>query len=152
MANGMGVLFGMFFVSAVILICFLVMKIRKAKPAPGAVLPTPLVVERARSAQPVRLTPPSQSKPILPVPSLIPAEANREMAVKNAVEKANTSVKSSAATVTAVAASSAAPPVRIDLQGAFAASEDRREQILATISENIRKSLTTRQAVQSSPI
>ena len=152
MANGMGILFGMFLVSAIIFIYFLVTKIRKAKPAPGAVLQTPLMVEKSGSAQPARLTPPPHSKPIQPVPSLIPAEANRGMAAKNAVEKAPASVKSSDATVTAVAASSAPLPVRIDLQGAFAPSEDRREQILATISENIRKSLTTRQAVQSSPV
>jgi hypothetical protein len=62
------------------------------------------------------------------------------------------SAKISDAAVTAGAASSAPLPVRIDLQGALAAPEDRREQILATISENIRKSLTARQAVQSSPI
>jgi hypothetical protein len=151
MANGMGILFGMFLVSAIIFIYFLVTKIRKAKPAPGAVLQTPLMVEKSGSAQPARLTPPPHSKPIQPVPSLIPPEANRGMAVKNSVGKATASVKSSDATATAVAAPSTLP-VRIDLHGAFAASEDRRDQILATISENIRKSLTTRQAVQSSPI
>jgi hypothetical protein len=151
MANGMGVQFGVFLVTAVIIVCFLVMKMRKGQPASAAVLQVP-PVEKTRSVQPARLTPPPQSKPMQPAPTPIPAEANREVAAKSPVETASESAQISDAAVTAVAASAATQPVRIDLQGVFAGSEDRREQILATISENIRKSLPARQPVQSSPI
>jgi len=43
-------------------------------------------------------------------------------------------------------------PAVIAVSSALTTAEDRRERILAGISENIRKSLSTRQAAQSSPV
>jgi hypothetical protein len=68
------------------------------------------------------------------------------------VEAVTASVRIDAPVVTAVATPVASVPVRIDIETALAPPEDRREQILATISENIRKSLPMRQPAQSSPI
>src|SRR5215475_10359108 len=158
MANGMGVQFIVFLVLVAIIVCLLVimMRTRKAKPAANAVAPLPPAVEKPQSVQPVgsveqpaQLTQPESVKT---VPPPIPAAAGRQMPAKASLETASTSVSRNDVSVTAVAAPSAVVPVRIDLQGLAASSEDRRDQILATISQNIRKSLPARQPIQGSPI
>jgi hypothetical protein len=128
MANGIGVQLAVFLVAAAIIVCVLVLRKKKAQPAAATVVAAPpLVVEQPRIIQIVRPVEPAPPKP----------------------EPANIPVETVAAAVTPPAAS---VPARIDIQGALAAPEDRREQILATISENIRKSLPMRQPAQTSPI
>jgi hypothetical protein len=136
MANGMGVQLAVFLVPAAIIVTFLVLKMKKARPASSDAVAAPAIVEVSRSVQIARPAEPAPPKPV---------------AASNPVETASASAKS-AGLVTAVAAAPASLPVRIDIQGALATTEDRREQILATISENIRKSLPMRQPAQSSPI
>jgi len=149
MANGLGVLLLVFLVPAAVIVWVLVvMKMKKAQPAPGAAaaaveaLPA---VEKQRTVQPLQAAQPAepaQPKPVEAVPQAISTAAIRQMPT----------LKSNEAAVTAVATGSAPPPARIDMGGLAATGEDRREKILATISENIRKSLPARQPIQSSPI
>jgi hypothetical protein len=141
MANGIGVQLAVFLVPAAIIVCVLVLKMKKARPAPSSEQP----------AAPREL---AQTKPIQRVPPPVPAEANRQMPAKITAKPVSASTQNVAAVaaVTAVAASPAPLPVRIEVQGAPSTSEDRRERILATISENIRKSLPMRQAAQGSPV
>ena len=156
MANGMGVQFVVFLVPAAIIVYLLVMlmRTRKAKPAASAAVAVPPAVEKPESVEPVRVeqqTQLAQPEPVQTVPPPLTAAAGRQSADAS-LETASASVKSNEVSVTAVAAPSAVVPARIDIQGLAAASEDRRDQILATISQNIRKSLPARQPIQSSPI
>jgi hypothetical protein len=150
MANVTGVQFLVFLVPAAIIVCLIVMmRMKKAQPASSAAVQVPAAVEKPHSVQPLQAAEPAQSaqpeapqpKPVEAVPQPIPAAAIRQMP----------NMKSNEAAVT-VATSSAPPPVRIDFAGLAASGEDRREKILATISQNIRKSLPARQPIQSSPM
>jgi len=169
MANGMGVQFLVFLVpAAIIIVCFLVvMKTRKARPAASAAAPLPPAVEKPQSVQavrveervrvdePVRVEQPTQvaqPEPMQTIPPPMPAAASRQMPAEVSLETASASVKRNEGSVAAVATPSDIVPARIDLMGLAASSEDRRDQILATISQNIRKSLPARQPIQSSPI
>jgi hypothetical protein len=123
MANGVVVQVALLSVSAAILMCAVVVyKKRKTQPEPSRTVPPVRVA--AQSSQPLQSV---QPRPARPTPALKPAVTARPGA---------------AATMTAV----------IDVEGALAGGEDRHEQILAGISENIRKSLQTRPVNQYSPI
>jgi hypothetical protein len=155
----MGVQFLVFLVPAAIIVYLLVvMKTRKEKPVARAATELPQAVEKPQSVppvQPVRVEQPAplaQPEPVQTIPPPMPAAASRQMPEEGSVETASASVKRNEVSVAAVATPSAAIPARIDLEGLAAASEDRRDQILATISQNIRKSLPARQPIQSSPI
>lgn len=139
MANGMGVQFALFVVPAAIIVCVLVLKKRKAQPAPAAAVAAPVLVEQPRIVQIARPVEPAQPKP---TPANLPMETMSP----------NGNIDVSVVTGVAAAAPAASLPTRIDIQGALATPEDRREQILAAISENIRKSLPMRQPAQGSPI
>jgi hypothetical protein len=146
MANGMGVQFLVFLVPAAMIVCVLVMMKRiKAQPGPRAAAQDSLAAEKTRTVQPLQAAQPAQPvqiKPVEPAPQPIPKVAIRQMP----------NLKSNEAAVPAFATGSAPAPARIDMGGLVATGEDRREKILATISENIRKSLPARQPIQSSPI
>jgi len=152
----MGVQFLVFLVPAAIIVYLLVvMKMRKEKPAASAAAELPQAVEKPQSVQPVRVQQPAplaQPEPMQTIPPPMPAAASRQMPGEASVETASASVKRNEVSVAAVDTPSAAVPARIDFQGLAAASEDRRDQILATISQNIRKSLPARQPIQSSPM
>lgn len=152
MANGIGVQIGVFLVPAVIIVCFLLMRMRKAPPAASAVPRVPPVAEESPVVQPLQPTERLERNAMLPAPSPMPAEADRQVVAKDPVQTTSATAKSSEATVTAALDSSAPLPIRIDLQGVLGTAEERREQILATISKNIRKSVQSRQAVQSTPV
>jgi hypothetical protein len=156
MANGMGVQFIVFLVPAAIIVYLLVMmKTRKAHPPASAAAELPPAVEKPQSVQPVRVEQPTQfaqPEPVQTIPPPIPAAASRQMPAESSLETATANPKPNEVSATAVATPSAVVPARIDMEGLAAASEDRRDQILATISQNIRKSLPARQPIQSSPI
>src|SRR4051794_2284893 len=126
MANGMGVQFAMFLVPAAIIVCVLVMKMRRAQPVSSAVSQVPSTVETSIVLPAASIPEPSPPKPMAPAPSSVHSEINRQTQVRTPVETVTANARSNADAGTAVATAAAALPLRIDLQGAFATSGDRR--------------------------
>jgi hypothetical protein len=138
MANGVLVQLAVVFVSVGMVVCGLVViNRRRTRPAGRVPARGGPVVEKTHTVQPVHTTP-GQAEPS--IPQTITVQTSTASALP---PESTTSI-----------AASPAPnaPVIVDVGWAMAPPEDDRERILAGISENIRKTLETRQVAQSAPL
>jgi hypothetical protein len=138
MANGVLVQLAMVLLSVGIVVCALVVvNKRRTRPGKGVPAGRPPVVEVTHTVQPVHTTP-------------VQAEQSMPQTI---TLQTSTPTPLPAEPATSIARSAAAnTKVIVDGGWAIATPEDDRDRILAGISDNIRKTLETRQVAQSAPI